>query len=274
VTTEREHLSTAELAKVIRDDLKREFPGQKFSVTSSHFSGGSAIDVQWTDGPAYAEVHDLVSDYANRGFDGMIDMAYTISHARLPDGRIVRVASEGTEGSGGSHPSWREQYPGAKPVTCSASYVQCQRHHSETALRWALAQMVKQQFVMEEDFEIVPGSSGKGWTVSPWVRWHLTPETAGNLGYTRIAEDELNTFLGMSFYQRPTPDETHTEAPAEIAGATITQERDWVWITFAAKPAEDVIERLRSLGARWSRRRSAWYLTDADKAGELVTLAV
>lgn len=269
MTSEREYLSTAEVAKVIREDLKRAFPGQKFSVTSSHFSGGSAIDVQWTDGPAYDEVHDLVSHYANRGFDSMIDLAYTIRHARLPDGRIVRIGSGGTEGSGGSHPAWSENHPGAKPVTCSASYVQCQRHHSETALRWALAQMVKQNFVLEEDFEIVPGSSGKGWTVSPWVRWHLTPATAENLGYTRLAEDELNTYLGMSFYQRPAPAETNTESPAAIAGATITQERDWIWIAFATKPAEDVIERLRSLGARWSKRRSAWYLTDSSKLAGL-----
>lgn len=71
----------------------------------------------------------------------------------------------------------------------------------------------------------------------------------------------------------PAPAETHTEAPCTIAGATIVQDRDWVWITFATKPAEDVIERLRSLGARWSKRRSAWYLTDSGKAGELAGLA-
>lgn len=272
MTTEREYLSTTDVAKIIRGDLKREYPGQKFSVTSSHFAGGSAIDVTWTDGPTYREVHDLVGSYANRGFDGMIDLAYTIQHVRLPNGEIVRCASEGSAGGGGQHPAWKEHHPGATPVNCSASYVQCQRHHSETAMRWALAQMVKQQYIIEDDYEIVPGSSGKGWTVSPWVRWHLTPATAETLGYTRYAEEELSTLLDTSFYQRPAP----VEAPASITapeGATITQERDWLWIQFAAKPADEVIAKLRSLGAQWSKRRAAWYITDASRAGELAVFA-
>jgi hypothetical protein len=39
------HLSTTEIAKIIRKELKTKFPGCKFSTRSQYFSGGSSIDV-------------------------------------------------------------------------------------------------------------------------------------------------------------------------------------------------------------------------------------
>jgi hypothetical protein len=272
-TTTREILGVTEVAKIIREDLKAAFPGQKFSVRSSTFAGGSAIDVVWTDGPSYNEVNNVVAHYASRGFDGMIDMSYSFQHARLPNGKIVRVGSHGTTDSGGSHPEWSKKHPGAVPVTLCSSYVQCQRNHSETMLRWALAQMVKQGYILEGDYQIVPGANGHGWSTAPHVRWTLTPETAENIGYTHIANQELNTMLATSFYQRPAPPaENSTATIAATPGATITQERDWVWIKFASKPADNVIEQLRGLGARWSKRRAAWYVTDSSKANQLAQL--
>ena len=41
-------LSTTEIAKIVRDELKKKYPtkdGYKFSVRSKYFSGGSSIDV-------------------------------------------------------------------------------------------------------------------------------------------------------------------------------------------------------------------------------------
>lgn len=67
-------LGAAELAKIVRKELKAAFPGQKFSVRSSNYSGGSSIEIRWTDGPTQADV-DLVVKYLQRvSFDGMIDL--------------------------------------------------------------------------------------------------------------------------------------------------------------------------------------------------------
>ena len=45
------YISTTETAKIIRQELAKAFPGIKFSVKSKSYSGGSSIDVGWTDGP-------------------------------------------------------------------------------------------------------------------------------------------------------------------------------------------------------------------------------
>ena len=44
---ETKYLSCAETAKLVRTALKKNFPGVKFSVRSSVYSGGASIDVSW-----------------------------------------------------------------------------------------------------------------------------------------------------------------------------------------------------------------------------------
>lgn len=53
----------------IRADLKRHFPGVRFSVRSERGS----IDVRWTDGPTEAQVSDITKRYQHGQFDGMTD---------------------------------------------------------------------------------------------------------------------------------------------------------------------------------------------------------
>jgi hypothetical protein len=65
----RAHIDNVECARRIRADLKREFPGTKFSVRSSSFSCGSAVDVSYTDGPALGDVEALVNAYGGRSFN-------------------------------------------------------------------------------------------------------------------------------------------------------------------------------------------------------------
>lgn len=60
-------------AKNIRTELKRAFPGQKFSVTSDSFSMGDSVDVRWTDGPTTDEINAIIGKYVNSAFDGMTD---------------------------------------------------------------------------------------------------------------------------------------------------------------------------------------------------------
>lgn len=67
-------LSTTEVAKLVRGDLKRAFPGQKFRVRSKSYAGGSSIHVDWTDGPTTDAVDAVVKRYAGATFDGMRDL--------------------------------------------------------------------------------------------------------------------------------------------------------------------------------------------------------
>lgn len=63
-------------AKNVRIELKRAFPGVKFSVKTRRFSGGDAMDVRWTDGPVTKQVDAIVGKYAAGSFNGMDD-SYT-----------------------------------------------------------------------------------------------------------------------------------------------------------------------------------------------------
>ena len=59
----------------IRTELKRAFPGVKFSVTSKSFSMGCSIGVRWTDGPTVDQVEAVVNKYEYGTFDSMTDCA-------------------------------------------------------------------------------------------------------------------------------------------------------------------------------------------------------
>lgn len=58
-------------ARNIRAQLKRAFPGVKFSVRQSR--GVDAIDVSWTGGPNAKEVEAIALRYKSGHFDGMTD---------------------------------------------------------------------------------------------------------------------------------------------------------------------------------------------------------
>ena len=61
-------------AKNIRTELKRAWPGLKFSVTSERFSMGDAIRINWTDGPTSKQVDAIANKYKAGSFDGMEDI--------------------------------------------------------------------------------------------------------------------------------------------------------------------------------------------------------
>jgi Large polyvalent protein associated domain 29 len=58
----------------LRAALKAHFPGVRFSVRSSTYSGGASIRVRWTDGPRRAMVEAIAHRYQGATFDGMIDL--------------------------------------------------------------------------------------------------------------------------------------------------------------------------------------------------------
>lgn len=126
------YLTVTETAKLVRKTLRARFPGIKFSVRSSSFAGGTAIDVRWTDGPTETEVDGVVAAYRSRGFDSMIDMSFGKTSWLLPDGTAAFASSPGTTGSAGVVAGYDDPppHPDAERVSFGASFVQTSRDFS------------------------------------------------------------------------------------------------------------------------------------------------
>jgi hypothetical protein len=67
------YISVVETARMIRTALREAFPGVRFSVRSSSYSGGASININYTDGPTNAQVKAVVSNFEGSYFDGMTD---------------------------------------------------------------------------------------------------------------------------------------------------------------------------------------------------------
>jgi hypothetical protein len=103
-----EYLSCAGTAKLLRQALKRTFPGVKFSVRSDVYAGGASIDVSWTDGPTAQAVKALGDEYAGADFNAMQDLRTYRAPDLVPD----------------------PEY-GAREVHYGADFVFCDRHTSD-----------------------------------------------------------------------------------------------------------------------------------------------
>jgi hypothetical protein len=96
---EREWLTAADTAKLVRQALKRAFPNVKFSVRSDTYAGGASVRVRWTDGPTTSQVDEVAGAYAGADFDGMIDLKVSVQRWLHPDGTVTLAHREGTTGS-------------------------------------------------------------------------------------------------------------------------------------------------------------------------------
>lgn len=102
-------LTCAETARLLRQVLKESFPGVKFSVKSSTYSGGASISIRWTDGPNDAQVRAAVGGFESAYFDGSIDYQGCIYH--MMDGQ---------------------------PIQFGADYINTSREHSDAAIEAAI----------------------------------------------------------------------------------------------------------------------------------------
>lgn len=138
--TDTTYIDTRDVAKMIRKKLKATFKGVKFSIKMQRYSGGSSINVSWTDGPTDTMVSAITGGYQGAGFDGMIDMAYSSDAWLLADGYTMQFA--GTKGTGdqrGSVPALDSAAPeaGAKRVSTTC-YVFTNRKESPAVVKRAL----------------------------------------------------------------------------------------------------------------------------------------
>jgi hypothetical protein len=141
------YLETKDVAALLRTALASKFPGVKFSIRSSLYSGGSSVSIRWTDGPRERDVEAIADGYQFRGFDGSIDLAYSVDHWLAPDGSITLAHSKGTTGARGSDPEeiGDPTDPRALLVYGGAGYVNCSRRRTP-ALEAELAAMVAERF--------------------------------------------------------------------------------------------------------------------------------
>lgn len=142
-TYEVTYYRPAQTAALIRAALKRTFPGVKFGVTTSTYSGGASIRIKWTDGPTTEQVESVAGQFAGKGFDGMIDMAYSI-RAWVLNGEVIGTQSRGTVDSRGSVPAWGDIPPhdDAELVSFGGCYVSTRREYTAAFIRDALARVV------------------------------------------------------------------------------------------------------------------------------------
>lgn len=89
----KRYVDAADAAKMLRRDLAGKFPGQKFSVKTSKYSGGASITVRWVDGPRLAEVEPVAKFYEGSEFDGMIDLKSSAPDV-IVDGERVHFMSD------------------------------------------------------------------------------------------------------------------------------------------------------------------------------------
>ena len=127
------HLSVAETARLIRPQIKKAFPGVKFSVRSSSYAGGASIRVSWTNGPTVDAVNAIAGQFSGASFDGMIDLKHYNSSWLMLDGTAYIAKDTGTEGSMGTHAAIDNDQPeaGAELVSFAADFIFCERTISE-----------------------------------------------------------------------------------------------------------------------------------------------
>jgi glyceraldehyde-3-phosphate dehydrogenase/erythrose-4-phosphate dehydrogenase len=88
----RQLTEAAKAAKMIRQELKKAFPSTKFSVTSSNYSMGDSVRIDWTDGVTTDQVNAIVRKYQYGSFDGMTDSYnYTNSRNDIPQAKYVQT---------------------------------------------------------------------------------------------------------------------------------------------------------------------------------------
>jgi hypothetical protein len=120
-------VKTTEVAKLIRAYLKQNYPGQKFSVRSDSYSGGSAVRVEtpptWTREQT-SDLYRELAPWGSRGFDGMTDSSYGKGHTICPV-HFVTLTSVGSYW-GHDAETMEPCCDQAEPVNMGASYVSVQ----------------------------------------------------------------------------------------------------------------------------------------------------
>lgn len=162
----KKYLTCAETAKLIRADLKQNFPATKFSVRSDTYAGGASINIRWIDGQPEKQVEAVVQKYEASGFDGMIDYQYSKSHWLLPDDSITLAYREGTLECRGTVSGIKIPRPHeeAQEIRLGANYIFCRRELSLQSKRTVIA-LIEKKWGLPQPLAL----NEKGYLVQDWM---------------------------------------------------------------------------------------------------------
>lgn len=213
-------------AENIRRELKRAFPGIKFSVRSSVYSGGDSIRIGWTDGPTQAAVETIADKYEAGRFDGMDD-SYTYRR--------------------GLDAIWGE-------IFGDAQYVFADRSFSDKAIAWALDHIVQSWGLPTGGQEISPEAFKGGRLSSVCPARHCED-------FQRLTREALNVDAAAFCSQA-----AESEPQAMPATWQINEAKGGVEILFPTAPAPEVREALKAAGFRWSQAAGLWWSKRSEDA--------
>ena len=126
-------IDVVDVAKLVRQSLKRVHAGVGFSVNSDRYSGGASVRVAWKGGPTQEEVEATVSQFKGARLDGDYSPrpAY---HYLMPDGQAMVAFIEPSSAIGASEPQGvdnrmlaSQMPPDVELVRFGADFVICQR---------------------------------------------------------------------------------------------------------------------------------------------------
>jgi protein-L-isoaspartate O-methyltransferase len=258
------YIDTADVAKIIRKELKAAFPGHVFSVTSKRYSGGSSIDCRWQDGPTEAEVKNVIGQYHGATFDGMIDLKS--HHTSDYNGQTVRFGND---------------------------FLFTDRDYSAAFLRARAAEMtakyntpapeVKEQsdhaYIENDGDYAVSGTNDFYWQMRQVIMRHAQETSAYRKPAPRPAPEPRPTSATSSQPTRqPVKTITADDATAQIiAGMTFTPNgREWLGILNSGRLSREmyvsVNEALAALGGKWNRKTGG-HLFSTDPRPQLAGLA-
>lgn len=100
-------------------------------------------------------------------------------------------------------------------------------------------------------------TGGGGYYLGDWTGWRVRKEVFYKSG---ISDHDLE-LLGRGKHSLDVAPTVTQSEPVKVDGVTVreNEERDGVEIVFPAKPSDEVRERMKALGFRWSRPQGLWY---------------
>lgn len=84
-TTQTRYVSAQDTAKLIRADLKRAFPGVRFSVRIKRGGASASARITWTDGPTARQVERIACHYQSSDYDPYRDVWGSLTRTDADD---------------------------------------------------------------------------------------------------------------------------------------------------------------------------------------------
>lgn len=240
----------ARCAANVREELRRTFPGHKFSVKSESFAGGNAIDVHWSMGPTYEEVSKITNKYMAGTFDGMTD-SYNYDHTGYSDavsqvlGQIKYLHPHRNDGG---------SFEIIAKALCERQGVEYRERYQQGTFGANDTRPISAHVnEMLANVSFPPGATVTGIEDNPWDEW----EAAGRPGIN-------HTPYRITFTAPEAPSVDHSQACESSGAFTVQKHRHTkkqidMWIVVLSNRVErDEFERLRdsceSAGGWYSRQ--------------------